>query len=476
LLEEALDGLPDAEAALRIRVMGLLARDRLHTGVVDESRALVLRAIGMARDLGDPAALATSLAGKMDFPWQPHETEQMLADGYEMAEMAERANDLENVARAHFRCVSYLLELGDMPGAVAAAERMSRFTARLRQQIFTLFELGVKATILQMRGTLDEAERLIIQIARIKLPHQTHVTDAISMLIFSLRREQSRLRELAPMVAMFVRQNNDAATWRPGLALLYVELGDLDAARAVFTSLAADDFASLPRDGRWTTCITYLAEVCVALGDQSRASVLYHLLRPWQGRNIVMGGGAGCWGSSDRFLGLLATVEGRWTDAERHFVEALAMNQRMGALAPLAHTQCDFAEMVLKRAYPGDMARASTLLREAGEHAATLGLAAVAARVAASRQRLADPAPKTPVPDNLTVLAPKPPVPDNLTVRELEVLRLMAIGRGNAEIALVLEIGQSTVATHVHNILVKTGCANRTEAAAYAVRQGLQTH
>jgi DNA-binding NarL/FixJ family response regulator len=69
---------------------------------------------------------------------------------------------------------------------------------------------------------------------------------------------------------------------------------------------------------------------------------------------------------------------------------------------------------------------------------------------------------------------PKSAVPDNLTTRELEVLRLLAIGRGNADIGLVLEIGQSTVATHVHNILVKTGCANRTEAAAYAVRHGLQ--
>jgi DNA-binding NarL/FixJ family response regulator len=64
-------------------------------------------------------------------------------------------------------------------------------------------------------------------------------------------------------------------------------------------------------------------------------------------------------------------------------------------------------------------------------------------------------------------------VPDSLTGRELDVLRLLAIGRGNADIALALAIGQSTVATHVHNILTKTGCANRTEAAAYAVRLGL---
>jgi DNA-binding CsgD family transcriptional regulator len=60
-----------------------------------------------------------------------------------------------------------------------------------------------------------------------------------------------------------------------------------------------------------------------------------------------------------------------------------------------------------------------------------------------------------------------------LTQREAEVLRLIAIGRSNADIALVLSISLNTVATHVRNILAKTGCANRTEAAAYAMRNKL---
>jgi DNA-binding NarL/FixJ family response regulator len=66
-----------------------------------------------------------------------------------------------------------------------------------------------------------------------------------------------------------------------------------------------------------------------------------------------------------------------------------------------------------------------------------------------------------------------PDTNDDLTSREIEVLRLLAIGRSNADIALVLAISLNTVATHVRNILAKTGCANRTEAAAYAMRHGL---
>jgi DNA-binding NarL/FixJ family response regulator len=64
--------------------------------------------------------------------------------------------------------------------------------------------------------------------------------------------------------------------------------------------------------------------------------------------------------------------------------------------------------------------------------------------------------------------------PDDLTAREVEVLRLLALGRTNKDVSLVLAISLNTVATHVRNILNKTQCANRTEAAAYAIRHGLQ--
>jgi DNA-binding CsgD family transcriptional regulator len=60
-----------------------------------------------------------------------------------------------------------------------------------------------------------------------------------------------------------------------------------------------------------------------------------------------------------------------------------------------------------------------------------------------------------------------------LSVREREVLRLLAAGRTNAQIADELVISPSTVLHHVTSILTKTGAANRTEAAAYAIRHGL---
>ena len=61
----------------------------------------------------------------------------------------------------------------------------------------------------------------------------------------------------------------------------------------------------------------------------------------------------------------------------------------------------------------------------------------------------------------------------SLTSREREVLRLIAAGRSNREIASALFIAPKTASVHVSNILGKLGAASRTEAAAIAHREGL---
>lgn len=60
-----------------------------------------------------------------------------------------------------------------------------------------------------------------------------------------------------------------------------------------------------------------------------------------------------------------------------------------------------------------------------------------------------------------------------LTVREVQVVRLVALGRSNDEISQELVVSPRTVHSHVSSALRKTGCANRTELAVLAVREGL---
>ena len=68
---------------------------------------------------------------------------------------------------------------------------------------------------------------------------------------------------------------------------------------------------------------------------------------------------------------------------------------------------------------------------------------------------------------------PGPQHPEPLTERETEVLRQLAFGKSNKEIAVELVIAEKTVRTHVSNILAKLAVTSRTQAALYAVRSGL---
>jgi len=66
-----------------------------------------------------------------------------------------------------------------------------------------------------------------------------------------------------------------------------------------------------------------------------------------------------------------------------------------------------------------------------------------------------------------------PDSPETLTKREIEVLRLVAAGRANKEIARELEVAEQTIKAHVSSILSKLGVQSRTQAALHAFRIGL---
>jgi len=67
----------------------------------------------------------------------------------------------------------------------------------------------------------------------------------------------------------------------------------------------------------------------------------------------------------------------------------------------------------------------------------------------------------------------KPVIADPLTKREVEVLQVLAKGKKNKDIAELLSISDTTVRKHVSNILAKLHLASRTEAALYAIKEGL---
>ena len=133
----------------------------------------------------------------------------------------------------------------------------------------------------------------------------------------------------------------------------------------------------------WMGTMTYLVDVCTFLGDRDRAETLYRILLPFAGRNVVVSNGAACYGALSRYLGALATTLERWDDAARHFEDALAMNARMDARPWLAHTQEQYATMLLARRHSGDRDKAAALLDAALATTRELGMRALEERVTA---------------------------------------------------------------------------------------------
>ena len=167
-----------------------------------------------------------------------------------------------------------------------------------------------------------------------------------------------------------------------------------------------------------------------------------------------------------RLLGLLAQTSGRPEQAAHHFEDALTFCRRSGQRPELAWISFDYAKALLeqntdRQALSDNREKAMSLLEEAISIAQELRMQPLLERATERLEALASPRRLAPI------------YPDGLTQREVDVLRLIASGKGNNDIAEELFISLRTVANHVTSILNKIGASNRTEAAIYATRHGL---
>jgi DNA-binding NarL/FixJ family response regulator len=140
----------------------------------------------------------------------------------------------------------------------------------------------------------------------------------------------------------------------------------------------------------------------------------------------------------------------------------------------LAHSRFRYARFLARQGRRDGPQRALALLESVLDTARAIGMpglerqaATLAAEIEATldtHEASSDPA--TPSDQRLQ---------SALTPREREILDCLVDGLSNAEIGRTLHISANTAANHVRAILLKTGCANRTEVATWAVRHGIVT-
>ena len=195
--------------------------------------------------------------------------------------------------------------------------------------------------------------------------------------------------------------------------------------------------------------------LAVQRGDQSAAGDQYAYFLEHRGTMILTVS------SVDRLLGLLSQTMGNQEQAIEHFEDAMAFCRKAGYRPELAWSCCDYADALRERLGPEGRTRAIALLDESLGIATALGMRPLMERVIERQERVH------------SQRETAPAYPGGLTQREAEVLRLIAAGKTNLEIAEELIIAEGTARRHVANIYEKIGVANRVEAASYAARLSL---
>jgi DNA-binding CsgD family transcriptional regulator/tetratricopeptide (TPR) repeat protein len=464
LLDAARAALGDSDSILRARVLARLAWQQLLPELLESRRTLSAVAVAVARRTGDPATLAEALCARHWGLGGPDTLEQRLAVSAEIIRVSKACGDRESALAGYLWRTMDLLEQGDIRRADAEIAAYSALAEPLRQPYYVWYVPLMRAMRAMLDGDFLDGERF----AREALETGRRGQEMLSCMHFhlqaaflcdSLGRSDHTLMH-AQVIA------DDLPDFAGGTVLqAYAQMraGQIALARSALASLVDTGLARLPRDEDWLAFVAILALVCAGCGDVDRAVPLYDMLRPYADRSVVIGN-AGVWlGPIERPLGLLAATLGRHAEAVAHLEAASARCERIGARPLRAQTRYELAAVMLQSSFQSMGVR--EILEPARSEAEELGMARLVADTDALLAQVLE--------AHGSVGGYHSTGPDGLTDREVEVLRLIADGWTNREIAGSLVISVRTVERHIAHIYAKTRARGRADATRYAVNAGL---
>ena len=462
---------PDSHQAGRLlsRYSRVLAMEE---GDDEESRKAFDGAMAIARQEGDTALEMRTLAIGAETDMNYFRRHDGLEKALRALGLARDADDPTGELTARLFAVFALRDTGNPEEAERHASAMLDVAERFKDRSRVAFALHGKESINRFQGNWDAArsysDRGLVSGSLTPMFHgaRAHLEYEIGDSGQGDINSEKFLEIIRGIPLGPGLLHAQAALVIPLVGRIIGRLNDADLARQTAEAVISSPYA--------TPAFTGMARAGLALletleGHISEIGKHYEALKVWRGETIHFVALSG-----DRLLGILAQAMGETDQAVANFEDALAFCHKAGYRPELAWTCCDYADLLLERAQfarpepvepragsQQDRTKAKSLLDESLAISSELGMRPLVERV---KERLGQVRAKP---------GTAPAYPDGLSHREVEVLRLITLGKTNREIGEELFITARTVANHVTNLLNKTDTANRTEAASYATRHEL---
>jgi DNA-binding CsgD family transcriptional regulator len=441
-----LENLRDADNSLRARVLTSLAKAYRTQGEPDLAARAFQQGVDLARLGRDPEVLLDCLKkGSWAIGRRPETLRKGLQVCREAYRLAVAQGQYQALLDIRVDTVFQLCDLGEIDEINQQLTALEGDLSLNQQPHFCNLLAGFQAALAILQGRWREAFiHARDGVKQVPMQGVRGLEGRFGFQVFAIKKAQGTLGEVAGLADRIISARDRRELWLPGQIVLHSELGQHRQAREVLDSLG--DLYRIAEDDLRLIALVYLAEACTALGDYHRCEQLYRLLSPYRSLNATLPGTL-MLGAVSGYLGRLAQATNRPAEALDLLEEAMAMNTRMGAAPALARCHADYAGLLLRTRNKEKTGEVLQSLAEARSIATRLGLRPVLEAVEKLDSGLAA---------------------NTLTRRELDVLRLVARGTSNKQIAGQLHISYSTVATHLRNILRKSGARNRTEAVDWA--------
>ena len=343
-----------------------------------------------------------------------------------------------STGKVYCSMISACEDIGDYDRAAEWTDATRRWAEEHPFSIFPGICRVHRASVLKRQGSLVEAEHEAARACE-ELQHSRPVASAAAWIeVGDICR---RLGELNRAEAAFARAQEISGSQCAALALLRLAQGRTDLAHTIIKGCMERVAAPHAR----ASLLPNYVHVAVAAGDLESADTAIEELSNIVERFDVPGAHAALRVAQGRVL----LARGDPQRARTVLQDALERWQQLGV--------------------PYEAATTGSLLGQASRECGDEGAAAVAFRTAAAlfeqigARMVHDEAP----------LSTTPLLPAGLTDREVEVLRLVAAGLTNQDIAATLFLSAKTISRHLSNIFTKIGVTSRTAAAAFAFEHGL---